>query len=103
MVDFVIDEVSWHTGVEGNPESKQEVYNRFSFFRSYLMSKNLVVKDYDYSAEIDETFSFKMSDLTEQGKQLVQNYYDQWLEGQDEGLPYTDVSVFESNHRNGCE
>jgi hypothetical protein len=78
--DFTIDRVSWHTQVSGNPETREQVIERFRVIAAFLQNANLTVRPLlRHNSDINEDFAIRRSDLTEEGFKVLQGAYDQWL------------------------
>ena len=95
--DFVIDKVSWHTEVEGNPESAEMIHKRFSSLKDFLVS-NFLLNDVDAmkNANISDDFCIRKSDLTLEGFEVMRLAYDKWLAKVDHGMDSNDVSLLEA-------
>lgn len=78
--DFVIDQVSWHTSIDGNPESPAMVRERFrvlvSFLQQHLLTTKVLLQP---NEEPSDFFSIRKSDLTDRGFAVIQQAYDKWL------------------------
>ena len=94
--DFTIDQVSWHTKVSGNPESKERITSRFWVIVDFLQRNGLTNKVLASSPDdIDDDFSINSSDLTPIGLALMKRGYDKWLTKVDEGMLPDDLSILE--------
>ena len=66
--DFVIDQVSWHTRTEGNPESREQIEKRFRVLFGFLAKHQLLSKsaapDFGLDTPIEENTSVRASHLT---------------------------------------
>lgn len=95
-MSFIIDQVSWHTKVQGNPESRDHIVTRFWVVADFLQRNGLTARVVvSQRADIDDDFAIRSDDLTEKGLSLMKKVYDKWLTKVDEGLPLTDMSMFE--------
>src|SRR5262245_6008895 len=91
MRDFTIDKVSWHTSVKGNPETPEQIRQRFWILTNCLQECQLVVRRLASSIdEIGDEFEIKYSDLTPTGWALIRRAYDRWLRSIDRGSKPTD-------------
>lgn len=96
MSGFVIDQVSWHTKVVGNPESREHIVTRFWSVANFLQSNGLTNKVLAQSKEdIGDDFVISSDDLTEKGLVLMKKVYDKWLSKVDEGASPEDFTMFE--------
>ena len=96
MEDFIIDQVSWHTSVEGNPETREEIIERFWSFVDFLQRNKLVNRMLAEGIEdIGDDFSIKTSDLNDEGMLIVKKCYDKWLTKLDKGGSPSDMRMFE--------
>ena len=94
--DFIIDQVSWHTTVKGNPETPAMVVTRFTTVACFLESNGLLIRPLLAAQETPHAdFSIRRSDLTEEGFQLMRAAYDKYLKQLGKGKPCTDVSVLQ--------
>jgi hypothetical protein len=92
MEDFVVDKVSWHTAVKGNPETLEHIRDRFWEVIQFLQIQKLAVRHLASSIDdINNEFEIRRSDLTELGFKLVQAAYDKWLRKLDKGMPPSNV------------
>jgi hypothetical protein len=95
-MNFTIDQISWHTNVQGNPESRQQIIARFWAVVDFLQKNGLTVRPLiSNESEIDDDFAIQSSDLTEKGLLLMKKCYDKWLTKVDEGASSDDLSLFE--------
>jgi hypothetical protein len=95
-MNFIIDQVSWHTKVQGNPESREQIISRFWSVVDFLQRRELTTRSLlNQQSEIDEAFSIQSDDLTSKGLDLMKKVYDKWLVKVDEGMSSTDMSMFE--------
>lgn len=94
--DFTIDQVSWHTKVAGNPETRERIVRRFWSIVNFLQQNGLTKKLLASSMEdINDDFRIDSGDLTPTGLALMKKTYDKWLTKVDEGMSPDDLSVFE--------
>lgn len=94
--DFKIDQVSWHTRVVGNPETRDRIIWRFWCVVNFLQQNRLTNKSLGLSMDdIDDDFCINSADLTPIGLTLMKKVYDKWLTKVDEGMTPNDLSVFE--------
>jgi hypothetical protein len=78
--DYTIDKVSWHTRVEGNPESPEDVKKRFRVLVRFLQENRLTVRQLlSDEDEVRSDFGIRTSDLTNEGCQVMKASYDKWL------------------------
>jgi hypothetical protein len=78
--DFTIDQVSWHTRVQGNPESPESVRRRFRILSDFLQDNGLTVRVLlPDGMEPSDDFAIRSSDLTEEGLEVMKKGYDKWL------------------------
>jgi hypothetical protein len=93
---FVIDQVSWHTSVPGNPETREHIVRRFYTVVVFLQTNALVVRRLlDQENEIDDDFAINSADLTEEGLAVMRAAYDKWLQKVDKGMDPADMSLFD--------
>jgi len=96
MQDFVIDKVSWHTSVKGNPETMSDIRERFWQVTAFLQQHRLVTHPLAAGIdEIGEEFEIRRSHVTENGFRLLQAAYDKWLRKLDKGMAPSDMRLFE--------
>lgn len=96
MQDFVIDKVSWHTAVKGNPETLDHIRSRLWEIANFLQQHGLATQQLASSiADINEEFEIRRSHLTEHGFRLIQAAYDKWLRKVDKGMSPSDVRLLE--------
>ncbi|MFJ9451647.1 hypothetical protein [Herbaspirillum sp. NPDC101397] len=96
--NYVIDQVSWHTKVVGNPEHRDHIEARFWHVIDFMQRNDLTTKQLLKSqSDIDDDFAISTSDLTEKGMALMKAVYDKWLVKVDKGMSVTDLSMFEKN------
>lgn len=96
MSHFVIDQVSWHTKVVGNPETREHIIARFWSVANFLQSNGLTNKVLVESiADIGEDFAISTEDLTEKGLALMKKAYDPWLRKVSQGASTEEVSMLE--------
>jgi hypothetical protein len=78
--DFIIDQVSWHTSVPGNPEKPAQVKRRFRLLVDFLSDNDLLVRELlPPGVAPPSDFCIRKSDLTEEGFQVMRRGYDRWL------------------------
>lgn len=95
-MNFIIDQVSWHTKVAGNPESREHIRSRFWAVADYLQRNGLTIRVLvDDSNAINDDFCLKSDDLTDKGLNLMKKVYDKWLTKVDEGLDVSDTTIFD--------
>jgi hypothetical protein len=93
---FVIDQVSWHTKVVDNPETRDHIIARFWSVANFLQANGLTNKVLARSiADIDDDFAISTEDLTERGLALMKKVYDPWLRKVSQGASTENVSMFE--------
>ena len=92
---FTVDKVSWHTGVKGNPESREAIIGRFKVVAKFLNDNNLTVIKLSNYDNIGDDFCIHSSDLTEEGICVMRMAYDKWLSKIDKGMDYNNVNVLE--------
>jgi len=79
---YTIDKVQWHTEVEGNPETPQEVLLRFKLLAQFL-DKNGLSNTSLLDQELNENFHIHSDNLTNEGLEFMQIAYDKWLQSLD--------------------
>ncbi|HVS36298.1 MAG TPA: hypothetical protein VMS17_12075 [Gemmataceae bacterium] len=78
--DYTIDKVSWHTNVDGNPETPERVRARFQIVAQFLQRRGLTVRALLLDDQVPGgNFSIRTSDLTEEGLAVMKKGYDKWL------------------------
>jgi hypothetical protein len=78
--DFTIDQVSWHTKVEGNPETPESIRRRFRVVADFLQDNGLTLRVLLPSGiEPNDDFAIRTNDLTEEGLEVIKKGYDKWL------------------------
>jgi hypothetical protein len=78
--DFTIDKVSWHTSVEGNPETPDRVKQRFRIVAEFLQQNGLTHASLlPLNQDPADDFEIRSSDLTEDGLEIMKRGYDKWL------------------------
>jgi hypothetical protein len=93
---FIIDQVSWHTKVAGNPETRAHIVARFWAVANFLQNNGLTHRKLVQSpSDIGDEFAISSVDLTERGLALMKKVYDKWLTKVDEGASPDDMSMFE--------
>lgn len=96
MGDYTIDKVSWHTSVQGNPETEKYVVERIWHFVDFLQRNHLMQQDLAENIDdIDDEFSIKASHLNDEGIFIVKKCYDRWLTKVDKGGNPNDMGIFE--------
>jgi hypothetical protein len=94
--DFVIDQISWHSDREGNPESREHIYQRFKTITQFLQKNNLakrvLLRD---DSQMDDSFCIRASDLTDEGLTVMKKGYDKWLRRLDKGQDPADTVILE--------
>lgn len=86
--DYVIDQVGWHTRVQGNPESKAAVDRRFRLLFSFLSTNGLLASAISVPLEpepLEEAFCIRLSHLTKEGSEVMSLGYEKWLAAIDRG------------------
>jgi len=86
---FPIDAVSWHTQVQGNPESREHILERFRAVAAFLGANGLLVRDLP---EVGDGFLLHSDDLTDEGLVLMKAAYDKWLQRVSRGAAPSDVA-----------
>lgn len=95
--DFIIDQASWHTQVVRNYHlDKSTIYSYFKSIITYLQSNGLTVRIIlpDNESATDDT-CIRVSDLTEEGFELMKKAYDKWLKGLDKGKKVDDYKTLD--------
>jgi hypothetical protein len=96
MQDYVIDQVSWHTTRTKRKEVQDRAYEHMRTIVSFLQSHGLLKKSLLFDGmEIGEDFSFRKSDLTDEGFKFIQEFYSKWLNSHDHGKAISDTSGLE--------
>lgn len=94
MKKVIIDKVSWHTEVDGNPESEENIHLRFKtilhFLQNNQLTKTVILKE---NEEIDNETQFAMEDLNDLGIEFIKKVYDKWLRSIDKGKSPNDTSL----------
>ncbi|MCU0393678.1 MAG: hypothetical protein MUE81_21400 [Thermoflexibacter sp.] len=96
MEHFIIDQVQWHTEVEGDREPTEKIHRRFRsvimFLQKHQLTKRIILKEKE---EITNEFAISTEDLTETGFELMKLCYSKWLKQVDKGLSPEDITLFE--------
>src|SRR5688500_12704371 len=96
MEDFVIDQISWHITRTKRKTLHDRAYLHIRTIVEFLQSKDLLQHALlNGQDELDPSFCFRRSDLTDEGFIFIQKYYDKWLESHDHGHEITDTSNLE--------
>jgi hypothetical protein len=78
--EFTIDKVSWHTKIKDNPESPENIRERFKVIVAFLQRNGLTVRELlQPNEEPKDDFAIRTSDLTEEGLEVMKKGYDKWL------------------------
>ena len=94
--EFSVDQVSWHTRVRGNPETRRDVIRRFTALANFLDGNGLTVSRLlPEGAVADDSFGVRVGDLTAEGLELIKMAYTKWIRRIDRGQDCTDVSVLQ--------
>lgn len=86
---FLIDAVTWHTQVQGNPESREHILERFRAIAGFLGTNGLLARDLP---EVGDAFLLHSDDLTDEGLALMKIAYDKWLHRIDRGSAPSDIA-----------
>jgi hypothetical protein len=89
---FPIDAVAWHTQVQGNPESREHICERFQALSVFLRARGLLSREI---VPIGEAFVLHSDDLTDEGLLLMKAAYDKWLKRMSRGADPSDVAPLE--------
>lgn len=93
-MDFIIEQVSWHTRVQGNPETREHIVLRFWAVTDFLQKNGLTRRVLASSIDaIDDDFALRSEDLTGTGMQLMRLARDPWLRKRARGLPPEGVTL----------
>ncbi len=94
MTKIIIDKVSWHTEVIGNPETEENIHMRFRTILNFLQDNNLtkriILKE---NEKIDNETQFALEDLNEKGVIFIKKVYDKWLKSIDKGQSPNSISL----------
>lgn len=90
---FPIDAVVWHTQVQGNPESREHILERFRSVAAFLKRNGLLARELP---GVDDTFLLHSDDLTDEGLALMKAAYDKWLQRVSRGAAPSDVAPLET-------
>ncbi len=83
------EKVSWHTKSLGNPETAEEVVERFWVITDFLQRNGLTLRTLAQSkTEIDDDFAIMTGDLSEKGFQFMAVGYQRWLQRLDTGATF---------------
>ena len=94
--DFVIEKISWHTTVKGNPESREQIYERTWAIAKFVQDHGLATRCLASNiSELDDDFEIKRSDVTDEGFEFLRATYDRWLRRIDRGGSPSDVSTLD--------
>lgn len=93
---FTIDQVSWHTKRQGNPETREQTINRFynltKFFQYNHITKKIMLNNIN---NINDKFKINTEDLTDDGYDFMRAAYEKWLIRVDRTMNYSDVRILE--------
>ena len=96
--NFTIDKVSWHSTVEGNTESRDQIILRFfsliQFLQNNALLKSTLINNIE---QIDDDTAISSSDLTDLGLSVIKDSYDKWLRKVDKGMSPTDTRILEKS------
>jgi hypothetical protein len=96
--DFVIDQISWHTSVQGNPESRAQIESRFRHLFTFLQANSLLAPGVILPAEgesLADTVCLRASDLTPLGLEVMKKGYDRWLSAVDNGSSPAETKILQ--------
>jgi hypothetical protein len=80
QTEYTIDKVSWHTKIEDNPETPEQVRRRFGVVVAFLQSTGLTVRELLRPGELpSDDFGIRTSDLSPEGLQVMKLGYERWL------------------------
>lgn len=96
MKSFTISKVGWHTSTIGNTEPREKTIRRTFVFANFLQQNGLTVRRLvESEGEIDDDFTIRSDDLTEEGMTVVKLAYDKWLRKVDRGMDPSNIAVLE--------
>ena len=81
--DFTVTKVSWST--ESGAAPRERVFERFRVLVAFLHQQELTTGNLLESGPIDDEFSIRRSNLTDEGYRLMQTGYQRWLAALDRG------------------
>jgi hypothetical protein len=94
--DFTIDQVSWHTQLVGRIGTDEQIHSIFRSLVFFLQENGLTTRVLLEKNElITDDFAIKVSDLTDNGFELMRKCHDKWLRGIDKGKDPANLKVFE--------
>jgi hypothetical protein len=82
--DFTVTKVGWSTNRPG-AAPKERTLERFGALVAFLHQQHLTTRNLLASSVIDDEFSIRRSDLTDEGYRLMQTGYQRWLAALDRG------------------
>ncbi len=93
---FTIDQVSWHTKRQENPERREQTINRFYKLTKFLqynhITKEIMLNNIN---NINDKFKINTEDLTDDGYDFMRAAYEKWLRRVDRTMNYSDVRILE--------
>lgn len=93
---FTIDQVAWHTKIQGNTETRDQTIERFYAIATFLQENGLTLEPpIREKSEIGDDFAIHTDNLTEEGYAFMKAAYDGWLTRIDGGMPSANVSSLE--------
>ena len=96
---YTIDQVSWHTQVKGNPETKAHIDTRFRALFEFLARHDLLSEHAPIllaEGSLPEDTRLQSEHLTEVGLQTIKVGYDRWLSAIDKGTLPSKTTILES-------
>lgn len=93
---YAIDKASWQIiAMRNYPEEKDKILEYFNIIINFLDEHNLLIsKDATVDKDNDNDLVLHTSNLTDKGRQLMDLYYDKWLNGLDRGKDPSDLKIF---------
>jgi len=96
MKDYVIDKLSWHLQANSDRDYQNQARARFSAIASFLQHHGLTKRELLPSgAVVTDDFALRTDDLTNEGRQLMDEVYDRWLKSLNRGKSPDDLSMLE--------
>jgi hypothetical protein len=93
---YVISKASWLIQSWRNyPEERERIVRQFNIIIDFLDDNNLLIsKEATVDKDNDNDLVLHTSNLTDKGRQLMDLYYDKWLNGLDRGKDLSDLKIF---------
>jgi hypothetical protein len=94
MDKFVIDSMAWYRHLTLNQDLRLRFFVLMKFLQEHGLTKSPAIGSI---SDIDDSFSLKSSDLTDEGMLLMKDGYSRWVRGIDKGKSPEDVRILEKS------